>query len=303
MSNADISEESEELVVNIIEAGPKGDQGEPGIQGPKGDKGDTGDVGPQGPKGDTGDVGPQGPSGTTDYLQLINKPSINNVELDGNKSLSDLGISGDIIEINNDVVAEIKEHYSLEESDHLLVGHVCDYYNGGIFKLKSGVQIYDSPGLIGATLPTSSDVNIYSYLFLPPKANLFWLFYTSGNDNIQNIAFYYRQIYTGQPFYPTTRYFNLKTDLSNSSNADIIFNNLKAILNTENIITSGDRNSYNSQLINGRLHFLNFFPTVNTNLTPTTDGQLVNKKYVDGLVGNINTVLATLTTPSSNGGE
>ena len=81
MSNADISEESEELVVNIIEAGPKGDKGEPGIQGPKGDKGDT------------GDVGPQGPSGTTDYSQLINKPSINNVELDGNKTLSDLGIN------------------------------------------------------------------------------------------------------------------------------------------------------------------------------------------------------------------
>lgn len=36
--------------------------------------------------------------------------------------------------------------------------------------------------------------------------------------------------------------------------------------------------------------------------TPSNNDDLVNKSYVDGLVGNINTVLATLTTPS-NGGE
>lgn len=60
-----------------VPAGPKGDQGEQGIQGPKGDtglqgiKGDTGDVGPKGdtgdvgPKGDTGDVGPKGDTGDT----------------------------------------------------------------------------------------------------------------------------------------------------------------------------------------------------------------------------------------------
>ena len=47
--------------------GPKGDKGEQGIQGPKGDKGDTGE---QGPKGDTG------PAGTTDYNNLLNKPTI-----------------------------------------------------------------------------------------------------------------------------------------------------------------------------------------------------------------------------------
>ena len=31
---------------------------------------------------------------TTNYLDLINKPKINNVELTGNKTLEDLGISG-----------------------------------------------------------------------------------------------------------------------------------------------------------------------------------------------------------------
>lgn len=54
--------------------GPKGDKGETGEQGPKGDKGATGPTGPQGPrglqgekgdKGNTGATGPQGPAGAT----------------------------------------------------------------------------------------------------------------------------------------------------------------------------------------------------------------------------------------------
>lgn len=54
------------------EQGPKGDKGDPGEQGPKGDKGDTGEqgiqglqgeAGPQGLKGDKGDTGEQGPQG------------------------------------------------------------------------------------------------------------------------------------------------------------------------------------------------------------------------------------------------
>ena len=40
-----------------------------------------------------------------------------------------------------------------------------------------------------------------------------------------------------------------------------------------------------------------------SSVVPTEDTHLVNKKYVDDLVGNINTVLATLTTPSNNGGN
>lgn len=65
--------------------GPKGDKGDQGPEGPKGDKGDTGLTGPEGPKGDTGEQGPQGPkgdtgpagpAGTTDYNDLINKPTI-----------------------------------------------------------------------------------------------------------------------------------------------------------------------------------------------------------------------------------
>lgn len=45
-----------------------------------------GEIGPQGPQG------PQGPPGTTLYAELTDKPKINNVELNDNKTSNDLGL-------------------------------------------------------------------------------------------------------------------------------------------------------------------------------------------------------------------
>ena len=44
------------------------------------------------PRGPAGPGGGPGGSGTSNYEELTNKPSINNTELDGNKTLDDLGI-------------------------------------------------------------------------------------------------------------------------------------------------------------------------------------------------------------------
>lgn len=108
------------------DTGATGPAGPAGSQGPKGDKGDTGDTGPAGPAGPTGSQGPAGVGvptggttgqvlakksgtaydtewvdqsggggGTSDYTDLTNKPSINNVTLTGNKSLSDLGAASE----------------------------------------------------------------------------------------------------------------------------------------------------------------------------------------------------------------
>ena len=98
------------------EQGPQGIQGEQGLQGPQGERGI------QGLKGDTGadakingvntlsiEAGTNitldqegntltinstggGGGGTSDYADLTNKPKINNVELNGNKTSSDLGL-------------------------------------------------------------------------------------------------------------------------------------------------------------------------------------------------------------------
>ena len=50
-------------------------------------------------------------SGTTDYSEMTNKPSINSVELNGNKTLDDLGI-------------QAKGNYLLEETDPTVPDHV-----------------------------------------------------------------------------------------------------------------------------------------------------------------------------------
>lgn len=121
--------------------GDRGPQGVQGIQGVKGDKGDKGDTGSQGPQGIAGNdakingvntlsieagtnisIDQQGSTltinstgggsgGTSNYNALTNKPKINNVELNGNKTLNDLGIQP----IGN---------YLTEETDPTVPSHV-----------------------------------------------------------------------------------------------------------------------------------------------------------------------------------
>lgn len=59
----------------------------------KGDKGDRGEQGPQGIQGPQGPQGPQGEPGTTIYSDLTDKPSINSVILEGNKTGEELGLA------------------------------------------------------------------------------------------------------------------------------------------------------------------------------------------------------------------
>lgn len=56
-----------------------------------------GSRGPKGDKGDQGDPGPVGPPGTTDYKDMVNKPQINGVTLEGDKSFAQLGLNDIVI--------------------------------------------------------------------------------------------------------------------------------------------------------------------------------------------------------------
>lgn len=91
-------------------AGPRGPEGPAGPEGPQGPKGDTGSQGPQGIQGIQGPAGPagaDGKDGTTNYNDLNNKPSIENVTLAGNKTLADLGIASatDLSQTNENLSA------------------------------------------------------------------------------------------------------------------------------------------------------------------------------------------------------
>lgn len=119
--------------------------GEDGEQGPRGPKGDTGNTGPSGIDGKDGLNGQDatingvntltieagenitleqegstltisstgGSGGTSDYSNLSNKPKINNVELSGNKTTSDLGI--EIPDVSNFITKDVNNltYYTL----------------------------------------------------------------------------------------------------------------------------------------------------------------------------------------------
>lgn len=68
--------------VNVTSTGIGGPRGQ---QGPQGEKGEPGQPGEQGEKGEKGEPG------TTNYEDLENRPAINGVELEGDKSFEDLG--------------------------------------------------------------------------------------------------------------------------------------------------------------------------------------------------------------------
>lgn len=92
----------------------------------------------------------------------------------------------------------------------------------------------------------------------------------------------YRGIKTGYLFYNNTITF------FDGNTSSVAYGYIEKSI--PNIITT-----YQNATISGT-HTYNTLPK--TTLVPTTDDQFVNKKYVDDQVGNINTILATLTTVS-----
>lgn len=124
------SGESKEFVISDGAKGEKGDPGMPGrdgapgkdgytpikgvdyFDGAKGDKGDRGEQGVKGDRGEKGEQGIQGLPGTTVYSELSDKPIINGVTLEGDKSLSDLGIPTKISELTDDSDFVKKDEYA-----------------------------------------------------------------------------------------------------------------------------------------------------------------------------------------------
>ena len=143
-------------------------------------KGDTGSQGPQGLKGDTGSAGADakingknaieieagnnitiedtekgikinstgGSGGTSDYTDLTNKPKINNVELNGNKSLNDLGIQP----VGN---------YLTEETDPTVPSHVKNITQANITNWNNKL---DSSKVKNTNSTTAGDVYDVRYI-------------------------------------------------------------------------------------------------------------------------------------------
>lgn len=71
-----------------------------------------------------------GGGGSSDYADLTNKPKINNVELSGNKSSSDLGVASETdLETLSDNVGDLSELATTEKTS--LVGAINEIAGGG----------------------------------------------------------------------------------------------------------------------------------------------------------------------------
>ena len=173
--------------------GPQGEKGETGVQGPQGIEGPQGNTGPQGPAGTPGksatiqigsvttlDAGsqatvtnvgteneaifnfgiPKGEPGsggeTTDYIDLSNKPKINNVELNGNKTLDDLGIQA-----KGNYLTSVPSVYKTKAENDALYQPKGDYASSSDIPTKTS-QLTNDTGFI--TDYTESDPTVPSYV-------------------------------------------------------------------------------------------------------------------------------------------
>ena len=103
-----------------------------------------------------------GGGGTTNYETLSNKPSINGVELTGNKSLEDLGIDLEVSRIFNiNKIAEailfpIKQKFSKD----IKFTEVTLMSNCTNINLTVGSNTYDKDTLIDVVIPANTEFTI-----------------------------------------------------------------------------------------------------------------------------------------------
>lgn len=117
-----------------------------------------------------------GGGGSTDYADLSNKPKINNVELSGNKSSSDLGLASDA-DLNS-LSNNVGDLSNLRTTDKTsIVNAINEVANGGggssggvKFIRKPGVQTTGTVNIGGVAYVTFTEASIKGWFLNPPKA-------------------------------------------------------------------------------------------------------------------------------------
>lgn len=127
----------------------------------------------KGEKGDAGDAG--------DYSTLANKPKINNVELNGTKSASDLGLveSGELDGINDD----IGELQTLTTTDKGSLVNAINEVNGKVGVMVSHI-LYDSEQGTNGNIDFTSRLNELNHSLSDFKYLEFY--YSNGAEDDKN---------------------------------------------------------------------------------------------------------------------
>jgi hypothetical protein len=226
-----------------------------------------------------------GSGGTSDYTELSNKPKINNVELNGNKTTSDLGIvipdvsnfiTKDVDDLTNYytkvevdtkipntfVITNISDKTSFnvdKPSTMLIAQEIVDNFDFTNFKLKGNVYLkYVNENLTYLDICNNIYYDNHGYLII-----CFTPYYGGGLPEAEK--------------YGVTLYKNMIFRLS------IALNSNKEVTNV--FTASVDKIRYISNTAN-------FLGTNNTtSYTPTGDYNPATKKYVDDIVGDIESLL------------
>ena len=288
-------------------AGEKGEQGEQGIQGPQGEQGVQG---LPGPKGETGATGPQGPKGDAFTYEDFTPEQLEALKGEDGQDGADALING-----VNTLNILAGENINLEQN------------NGNLTINNSLLKSY-----LGCT----SDNNGNLVVSLNGLKKGTYLIGINDNNRSVVLSANYKSI-TSAPTYSLTpsnyfkdymAYLYIENELTDEldANAKIGYLVYESYYEYGNQLV---RKSWDVRLSNGNLIAgsgstqtfkivtQNTSQTISANKTftvlpessvvPTTDNQFTNKKYVDDTVsnaiGSINTILATLTTPSNNGGN
>lgn len=354
------------------------------FDGEKGETGDTGSTGPAGKDatingvntlnieaGENISINQSGSTltisgqagGTADYSELTNKPSINNVELNGNKTTSDLGIVipdvSDFItkdvddltnyykksetytqtEINNKLSAVYKykgtvSTYGDLPSTDLTVG---DVYNIETADSTHGIKAGDNVAWTGSAWDVlAGTVDLSNYVMNTD--------YASSTGGVIKAGNSYNGYSVSSDGYLKAINNNYSSYQSEGNNSFVGKGTLENVISGKGLVSNTDYatgsvggvfkydNSYGTNMANGKLigqektyeqyqsANANMFVAKGTlenvitgkdlldgskvkNTNSTTAGDVYDVRYINGLIGDINTILATLTTPSNGGGE
>lgn len=310
------------------EQGPKGDKGDPGEQGPKGDKGDTGEqgiqglqgeAGPQGPKGDKGDTGEQGPQGIQGEQGPVGNDGIGiqaavvddegylvitYTDGDIDKLGPVKGADGTSISIKDSLTStsELPSSGQNKGDGYLIDGNLWIYtgtseegsVNG--FKNVGAIKGPAGRGIMSVTISEEGIMTInYSDSTSEEVGNVKGPKGDTGEQGPKGD--------TGEQGIQGEQ--GLKGDTGETGRGikDIVFKNSSAGTEAGTagavdtyVINYTDGTSIEFQIKNGE----NGTPaTIDTEMSDTSENTVQNKiikKYVDDIVGNIQTILSTLTT-------
>ena len=234
-----------------------------------------------------------GSGGTSDYEDLENKPSINNVTLSGDKTTADLGI----------VIPDLTDY--VKNTDY------ASFSKGGVIKLNIGTY--------------ATNITNDGTLYNPERT------YEQYNSSLSRSAFIGKgtleNVITGKGLVASSDLSSVATSGSYNdlSNKPTIPSKTSDLTNDSGFITNSaltdyvSNTDYATNSTGGVVKIDAYAITKNTNgnlmsniydystYSTASDNSFISKGTLENVlnekIGNINTILATLTTPSNQGGN